>query len=96
MKNRWYKPEETKTMACPLSVGQAESGRYTFCVNESCMAWQWMNDTLEHKALEEGSDVPNGWVKSSEVYEIDGGKFFDIMEKPTHGRCGMVPSASKF
>jgi hypothetical protein len=92
MKSRWYKPDETKSMACPLSVGQAEAGRYTFCVNESCMAWQWLViDDGERRAHEYGELIPQGWAKASEVYEIDGGKFFDIIKKPTHGRCGMVP-----
>lgn len=92
MKNRWYKPEETSQMACPFSVGQAEAGRYTFCVNEKCMAWTWLvYDENDRRAHEHDQPIPEGWSKASDVYEIDGGKFFDIMKTPTHGRCGLIP-----
>lgn len=92
MKNRWYKPEDTIGKACPFSIGQAETGRYTFCVHQQCMAWQWyIDDEYDRRAHEHDQAIPEGWSVVSEVYEIDGGKFFDIIKTPTHGRCGLIP-----
>lgn len=91
MKQRWYKPEETSQMACPLSVGQAEAGRYTFCVNQVCMAWQWMADDLEGKTIPAKDSIPDGWAAASEVRKEGKKEVIDIVRKPTHGRCGMVP-----
>lgn len=91
--DQWFTLEDVKNQqkACPLSMGQAEAGRYTFCVNERCMAWTWLVLNNERRAHEVDQPMPEGWAAASEPYEIDGGKFVDIMEKPTHGRCGMVP-----
>jgi len=87
MKQRWYKPEETKDMACPMSIGQAEAGRYTFCVNEKCMAWQWLVTAAKH--IDNDAEIPKGWQKA---FEFDNGQI-KIIPTPTHGRCGMVQEA---
>lgn len=91
MKVRWFTPEETSTMACPLSVGQAEAGRYTFCVNKQCMAWTWYKpDDDDRRALETTKEIPANFIAVSAPYEIDGIEYIDIERAPTHGRCGMV------
>lgn len=90
MKHRWYTTEQTKQMACPLSVGQAEAGRYTFCVNETCMAWLWLTDD-KRVGVKADDPVPEGFVVASEPYKKGKTLMHDIMRKPTHGRCGMLP-----
>jgi hypothetical protein len=101
MKQRWYKIEETAQMACPLSVGQAEAGRYTFCINEKCMAWQWFTQNLETKTIYANEEIPDGWVATSEAYQSPNEPntkdfiVIDIAKKPTRGRCGMVQEMKK-
>ena len=93
MKQRWYTQEEIATTACPFSVGQAEAGRYTYCVGEVCMGWQWfVTDALESKVISTDLKIPEGWVANSPVREDDDGKeVITIIKKPTHGRCALVP-----
>jgi hypothetical protein len=89
---RWYKPEETVQLACPLSVGQAESGRYTYCVSEKCMAWTWMTTELDEETIDENDDVPVGWKVNSEPFKVGKKTMVKIIKVPTYGRCGMVLS----
>lgn len=93
MVDQWFTVEQVKAeqKACPLSIGQAEAGRYTYCVGDTCMAWQWDADT-EIKIGVDPKEIPEGWAACSEPYKIVKGKkeVVDIMRKPTHGRCGMV------
>lgn len=97
MKNRWFKPEETVTMACPLSVGQAEAGRYTYCVASKCMAWQWLVRDEDKSYVFENEEPDEGWEICSEPYDDESlGMIVDTIRTPTHGRCGMVPLAVKF
>jgi hypothetical protein len=93
MKKQWFTPDEVavKRMACPLSIGQAEPGRYTFCIGAQCMAWTWDADVIEHDEIAEGDEIPEGWELNSEPFDVDGNLMVKIIRKPTHGRCGMVP-----
>jgi hypothetical protein len=84
MLNRYYKPEETVQMACPFSIGQAEAGRYTFCVSTQCMAWEWLVKAAKH--IDKDAEIPEGWQKAD---EFDNGQI-KIIPTPTHGWCGLV------
>lgn len=98
--HQWFTLKEVaeKQKACPLSVGQAEAGRYTFCIGEQCMAWKWNQDQVVEAqkniiSIPVDEDIPEGYETICEPYETeeDEVKFVDVMKKPTHGRCGMVP-----
>lgn len=94
--NQWFTPKEVaeKQKACPMSIGQAEAGRYTYCVGEVCMAWKWNPEQIETNDIKEGVNpdkVPEGWQAICEPYASGKKMVVDIMKKPTHGRCGMVP-----
>lgn len=94
--NQWFTPKEVaeKQKACPMSIGQAEAGRYTYCVGEVCMAWKWNPDQInpqEWKEDVEQDKIPEGWEACSEPKKKGKKTVVDIMKKPTHGRCGMVP-----
>lgn len=100
MKKQWFTPEEvtTKQLACPLSVGQAEAGRYTYCLSERCLAWVWNPDQVEdaenNVLTVKENEVPEGYVPVGEPFKEkakDKFKMVNVMKKPTHGRCGMVP-----
>lgn len=92
--HQWFTLDEVKQKqkACPLSIGQAEAGRYTFCIGEQCMAWKWnekqVKEAKENLFYVHKDEVAEGWEIASPENE-DG--FVDTMKKPTHGRCGMVP-----
>jgi len=91
---QWFKPEEVAQKACPLSVGQAEAGRYTFCVGEKCMAWKWDQDQIDDAEYRAGvpvDEVIEGWAPICDPYASGDKIVVDVMLKPTHGRCGMVP-----
>lgn len=91
---QWFKLEEVATKACPLSVGQAEAGRYTFCVGDKCMAWKWNPDMVEEAEVRTGvplNEVLDGWSPICDQYASGDQIVVDIMENPTHGCCGMVP-----
>lgn len=92
MVDQWFTVEQIKAeqKACPLSIGQAEAGRYTFCIGDQCMAWQWNADTDVETEVEIDK-IPDGWAACSEPYKKGKKEVVDIMQKPTHGRCGMVP-----
>lgn len=104
MADQWFTLEQVKAeqKACPLSMGQAEAGRYTFCVGDQCMAWHWdpketeenLDNTYQvsledYEKNEEGEWT--GWFPTGPAYEFEGKKLVTIMQKPTRGRCGMVP-----
>lgn len=94
--HQWFTVEEVKEKqkACPLSIGQAEAGRYTYCVGDTCMAWMWNPDQVETNEVEVGVDpskIPAGWESICAPYAKGKKTVVDIMKKPTHGRCGMVP-----
>lgn len=92
MADQWFTLDEVKQKqkACPLSVGQAEPGRYTFCIGDTCMAWQWLTKDLLESTIEEGEDIPEGFEAASEPMKSGKKKIIKIIQKPTHGRCGMV------
>lgn len=95
MVDQWFTVEQVRTeqKACPLSVGQAEPGRYTFCIGDQCMAWQWLPQEAggNIQVAVPADEIPVGWAACSEVYKKGKKDVVDIMQKPTHGRCGMVP-----
>lgn len=101
MKRQWFTPDEVaaKQLACPLSVGQAEAGRYTYCIGDKCMAWTWNPDLIEEAEddVQEGvniKEIPEGWSACCKPYSGNDGTddmYVDIIKNPTHGRCGMVP-----
>ena len=96
MTRQWFTLEEVKEKqkACPVSIGQAEAGRFTFCIGEQCMAWTWNPDQVDTVDVETEVDlekIPNGWEAICEPYKSGKKTVVDIMKKPTHGRCGMVP-----
>lgn len=93
MVNQWFTLQQVKDTqkACPMSIGQAEAGRYTFCVGDQCMAWSWLTDGLLTSKIEEGEDMPEGYEAASEPIKEGRKKVIKIIQKPTHGRCGMVP-----
>ena len=86
---RWFTPQEVaeKQLACPLSVGQAEAGRYTYCIADKCMAWDWGFKPEDKTTMLESDELPEGWKINSEP--VDG--TVEIVRIPTHGRCAMVP-----
>ena len=99
--HQWFTPEEIKEKqkACPLSIGQAEAGRFTFCIGDQCMAWKWSDDQVKNAKLNilsvSANNIPEGYAPCSDEYGIDNGSgksdvMVDVMKKPTHGRCGMV------
>jgi len=92
MADQWFTVEQVKAeqKACPLSMGQAEAGRYTFCVGDQCMAWQW-DSKIDIQMGVDPKKIPDGWAACSEPYKEGKKEVVDIMKKPTHGRCGMVP-----
>lgn len=95
--HQWFTPKEVaeKQKACPLSIGQAEAGRYTYCVGDACMAWKWKPDQIEDSENDiivvKTNEVPEGWQAVCEPYASGEDVVVDIMRKPTHGRCGMLP-----
>lgn len=94
MADQWFTLDEVreKQKACPLSMGQAEAGRYTFCVGDQCMAWKWLTDGLQEKTIDlKKAKIPEGYEAAGEPVQIDKKSLVKIMQKPTHGRCGMVP-----
>ncbi len=97
--HQWFTLDEVKQKqkACPLSVGQAEAGRFTFCIGEQCMAWKWNEDQVssakDNIMTVNTDDIPEGWEAVCDPYKEnpkDKFKVVDVMKKPTHGRCGMV------
>lgn len=93
MADQWFTLEQIKQeqKACPLSIGQAEAGRYTFCIGDQCMAWKWLTDELLTSKIGVDDDIPEGYKAASEPFK-DGKKMsIKIVQIPTHGRCGMVP-----
>lgn len=93
MKKQYFMPAEIreKQLACPFSVGQAEPGRWTFCIADSCLAWTWNADLIEHDEIGEKDPVPEGWQVNSEPFKVGKKSMVKIIRKPTHGRCGLVP-----
>lgn len=99
MKDQFYTPDQVRMeqKACPLSVGQAEAGRYTYCVADTCMAWQWNAEQVaeaENNVLRVPvREIPEGYkaIAAPIVIDEDGNCEVDVMKMPTHGRCGMVP-----
>lgn len=96
MKRQWFTLQEVaaKQLACPLSIGQAEAGRYTYCIGEKCMAWSWNPDQIEDAEVRTGvpvNEVEEGWTPICEPYENEEEMLVDVIQSPTHGRCGMVP-----
>lgn len=91
--DQWFTPEDVKNQqkACPLSMGQAEAGRYTFCIVDQCMAWQWLTKDLLETTIEDGEEVPQGFEIASGPIKSGKKIIRKIIQKPTHGRCGMVP-----
>jgi hypothetical protein len=75
----------TQQMACPLSVGQAEAGRYTYCIAEKCMAWRWKKTEID--IIDDADEIPQGW----ELNRVVSDDQIEIRKIPTHGYCGMVP-----
>ena len=93
MADQWFTIDEVrqKQKACPLSIGQAEAGRFTFCIGDQCMAWKWNVDDLDIETEVDIEKIPDGWEACSEPYKKGKKEVVDIMQNPTHGRCGMVP-----
>lgn len=93
MADQWFTLQQVRDTqkACPLSMGQAEAGRYTFCVGDQCMAWKWLTDGLLTSKIEQGEEMPEGYEAASEPIKEGKKTIIKIMQKPTHGRCGMVP-----
>lgn len=95
--HQWFTTKEVaeKQKACPMSIGQAEAGRYTYCVGEACMAWKWNPDQIEDAENDilvvTTDEIPEGWEAICEPYASDKDVVVDVMKKPTHGRCGMIP-----
>lgn len=93
MANQWFKLRDLlrTPKACPLSIGQAELARYTFCVGDQCMAWKWLTDDLLSSKIEVDEEIPDGYQAASEPFYENNKKVIKIMQMPIFGRCGMVP-----
>ena len=89
---RWFKPEEVAQKACPLSVGQAEAGRYTFCVADKCMAWDWGFKEEDKSTMLESDELPEGWQRDHAVAYVP--VLSDVADGDVwNGRRGLVHQA---
>lgn len=103
--DQWFTLQEVKekSKACPMSIGQAEAGRYTFCVGDQCMAWTWDADQIKEnkknvktiKVSELADPEWEKWYPVSKAYDKDDEEMIDVMLMPERGRCGMVPKNVK-
>lgn len=96
MKKQYFTPQEiaARQLACPFSVGQAEPGRWTFCIGDKCLAWAWNPDQIENVEKREAvpvDEIEAGWSSTCEPYKKGKKMVVDLMKTPTHGRCSLVP-----